>query len=141
MGSFGLFILRLGFGGMVLWSHGLPKLLHFSEKASSFPDPLGIGHGFSLGLAIFAEFFCSILLIWGILTRLVAIPLLATMLTAIFLIHGNDPLGERELAILYAIPFFALIFTGPGKVSIDHFIFGKKTPAPTAPPTQIPEAQ
>lgn len=125
--SFGLFLLRLGIGGFMLWFHGMPKLLNFSEKAATFPDPFGLGSSLSLGLAVFAEFFCSILLIWGILTRLAAIPLLATMITAAFIIHGEDPWAKKEFALLYAIPFLALIFTGAGKFSIDHLFF-KKTP-------------
>ncbi len=129
LSSLGLLILRLGCGGLMLWFHGLPKLLTYGEKAVGFPDPLGIGHGLSLGLVVFAEFFCSILVIWGILTRFAAIPLVVTMVTAAFVIHGDDPWSKKEFALLYAIPFFALVFTGPGKISIDHFFFQKSSDA------------
>lgn len=127
LSSIGLFLLRVGAGGLMLWFHGLPKLLEFGEKAATFPDPFGFGSKFSLGLAVFAEFFCSILVIWGILTRLAAIPLVTTMMTAVFIIHADDPWTKKEFALLYAIPFLALIFTGPGKISIDHFMFKKSS--------------
>ena len=37
------------------------------------------------------------------------------------LVHfsGGEPLKERELAILYAIPFAAIALLGPGRFSID----------------------
>ena len=127
--SIGLLILRLGAGGFMLWFHGLPKLLSFSEKASSFPDPLDIGSTLSLILAIFAEFFCSALVVWGILTRLAAIPVVTTMMVAAFVIHAEDPFAKQEFALLYAIPFLTLIFTGPGNISIDYFLFGKNIKA------------
>lgn len=134
LSSLGLLILRLGVGGFMLWFHGMPKLLNFSEKAATFPDPLGVGNSLSLGLAVFAEFFCSILLIWGILTRLAAIPLFATMITAAFIIHGEDPWNKKEFALLYAIPFLTLVFTGGGMFSIDHLFFKKSPKIPLETP-------
>lgn len=137
LNSLGLFFLRLGVGFSMIWFHGLPKLLDFGEKAQSFPDPIGLGSAFSLAMAVFSEFFCSILIIWGILTRLSALPLLITMLTAAFIIHGDDPWEQRELALLYALIYFCVILTGPGKISIDHFLFGKKPKPKTVPPSQL----
>ena len=37
----------------------------------------------------------------------------------IFVVSGGQPIGERELAILYAIPFLAIALLGPGRFSID----------------------
>ena len=132
----GIFFLRLGVGFSMIWFHGLPKLLNFGENVQTFHDPIGMGRALSLSLAVFAEFFCSILLIWGILTRLASIPLLVTMLTAAFIVHGDSPWRQRELALLYALIYLVLILTGPGKISIDHFLFGKKTKTIEVPPPQ-----
>ena len=41
----GLLLLRASFGLLLALRHGLPKLLTFSEKAATFPDPLHVGHG------------------------------------------------------------------------------------------------
>jgi putative oxidoreductase len=126
LGSVGLLIVRVGVGGMMLFGHGLDKLLTFGHKASFFPDPLGIGSGPSLALATFAEFLCSILLILGLATRVVAAPLLVTMLVAAFVIHADDPWSKKEFALLYAVPFLALMFTGPGDFSLDEMIGRKR---------------
>ena len=54
-----LLALRLLFGGLLL-SHGIQKWTNFESMSAAFPDPLGVGHSVSLGLAIFGELFCSI---------------------------------------------------------------------------------
>jgi putative oxidoreductase len=118
--DFGLLIFRVG-AGLSLMTHGWPKLQNFSERASKFADPFGIGPEISLGLVVFAEFFCSLLLAIGLYARLALIPLIINMATIVFVVHGDDPFGEKELAVLFLVSFAALFFTGPGKYSIDGF--------------------
>jgi uncharacterized membrane protein YphA (DoxX/SURF4 family) len=75
----GLFFLRIMVGSFMLFGHGWGKLIGYSEKASQFADPIGLGPATSLGAAIFAEVFCSLLIILGIGTRIAAVPLVFTM--------------------------------------------------------------
>lgn len=99
-------------------SHGLPKLMGFSEKISTFSDPLGLGPAASLILAIFSEVICSIFLILGLKTRLAAVPLLMTMLVAFFIVHGMDPWGRKELAAMYGLSYLTLILGGGGAYQV-----------------------
>ena len=122
----GLLILRVGLGGMMLGAHGLGKLTGFAEKSATFGDPLGVGSATSLALAVFAEFFCSLAVVFGLATRLAAVPLVITMLVAAGIVHADDPWGRKEFPLLYAIGFATLIFTGPGKLSLDHLIAGRR---------------
>lgn len=119
----GLLILRVSIGGFMLFGHGWGKLISYSERSSQFADPLGLGPATSLAAAIFAEVFCALLVMLGIGTRLASIPLIFTMLVAAFFVHADDPWGKKELALMYAIPFLALVFTGGGK-----FVLGKRFP-------------
>ena len=73
----------------------------------------------SLALTVFAEVLCSGLLMVGLFTRLATMPLLITMLVAVFIVHGADPLGKKEPALLYGLVYATLFFTGPGKYSVD----------------------
>lgn len=114
----GLLIVRLALAVFML-AHGYPKLAHFAERMDKFSDPYGIGSPTSLALAVFAEFFCSILLGLGLFTRLALIPLIITMGTVVFIVHAGDPFGDREKALLYLLPYLGLFFTGPGKYSVD----------------------
>ena len=100
-------------------AHGWGKLTGFSEKSGGFPDPIGLGSPTALGLAVFAEVFCSIAIVLGLFTRAAAIPLLITMMVAAFMIHGDDPFQKKELALFYGATYLTLIFTGAGKFSAD----------------------
>ena len=104
--------------------HGLQKLSTFSALSESFPDPLGIGSMASLSLAVFAELFCSLLLVVGFLTPLALVPLIITMVVALFVIHGADPWSKKELAFTYLAVYSGLLFCGPGKLSLDYRLFG-----------------
>ncbi len=120
--SLGLLVLRVSFGGMMLAGHGLPKLLGYAETVKVFPDPIGLGAHVALSLAIFAEFFCSVLLILGLGTRLAVIPLMVTMLVAAVVAHGDDPWAKKELAVAYLAAFTTLLITGSGGFGLDRFI-------------------
>jgi putative oxidoreductase len=118
----GLLIMRLAFGLMMLYGHGLGKLLNYSQRASHFGDPIGLGSATSLALAIFAEFFCSIGITFGFLTRFAAIALLINMSVAAFIAHAGDPFARRETALLYAVAYVTLLLLGAGKFSIDGLL-------------------
>ena len=111
-------------------THGIPKLiLLLSGNEIHFLDFLGLGPHISLALAVFAEVACSILIFLGLATRFASIPLIITMLVAIFKAHGADPFNIKELAVAYLVIFFALLIAGGGKFSLQYYLFGlKKTP-------------
>lgn len=103
--------------------HGLPKMEQlFGDGPIQFPAVLGLSAGISLALAVFAEVVCSILILGGLGTRLAAIPLLITMLVAAFYVHSADPFAQKELAILYMIPYVVLLLMGSGRYSLDYLL-------------------
>lgn len=124
--SLGLFIMRVGFAGTMAVRHGLPKLLDFSNKMHSFPDPLGLGSTVSLTLSVSAEFLCAILVVVGIFTRFTVIPLVIAMAVAFFVVHAGDSMVKKELALLYLLGFSAILAAGPGKFSADALFRGTK---------------
>ena len=113
----GLLLLRIGMSGLML-THGIPKLLRLLEGDMSFGDPLGIGSSLSFVLVVIAEFLCPILIILGIRTRLATIPVIITMLVALFLVHWNDPIADKEKALLYLTGFLTIALAGGGKYTI-----------------------
>lgn len=117
-----LLVLRIAIGCMML-VHGLPKLhTLMGEGPIQFADPIGAGVIPSLILAVFAEVFCSILVILGFGTRLAVIPLMVTMLVAIFLIHVPDGFQKQEVPGLYLLVYFFLFLAGSGKFSVDNLV-------------------
>ncbi|TYR35732.1 DoxX family protein [Sphingobacterium phlebotomi] len=119
------FILRIGFGVLMIPHHGYAKLVEFNERKDGFMDLLGLGGTVSLSLAIFAEFFCSIFVIMGLFTRLATIPLLITMLVVLS-IHNWELFGQYELATAFFIGYLSILTLGPGKFSLDYLVFKRR---------------
>lgn len=142
LSSIGLLILRLGMGGYMM-SHGWGKVRMIRTGATDmWHDPIGVGKMPSLYMATFGEFVCAALVVIGLATRPAALVVVGTMGVAAFVVHGKDPWTmetaaiafmagktqfplSKEMALLYLVPFLALVFTGPGKVSLDALIFGR----------------
>jgi putative oxidoreductase len=121
-----LLIVRLSVAGLMI-THGLPKLNKLLAGGEIlFADPIGLGATLTLILVVFSEFFCSVLIGIGLATRLAAIPLIITMLVAAFVTHGADPIGKKELALLYLIIYGVLLVAGSGKYSVDHLLMRNK---------------
>lgn len=120
-----LLIARLGIGGLML-VHGLAKIPMLSQSPVQFFDFMGLGAELSLWLAIFAEVVCSIFVLIGCATRLMVIPLIITMLVAVFIVHGADPFMKQEMGLHYILVYVILMLTGGGKYSVDYLISSKR---------------
>ncbi|MDH6305023.1 putative oxidoreductase [Parabacteroides sp. PF5-5] len=116
-----LLAIRLLFGVLLL-THGIQKFNNFEALSGGFPDPLGVGSEVSLVLAILGEVACSLGFIFGALYRLALIPMIFTMCVAFFVIHQNDPFGQKELAFIYLVVFVLMYIIGPGKYALDRFV-------------------
>ncbi|HSC39424.1 MAG TPA: DoxX family protein [Chitinophagaceae bacterium] len=119
--NIGTFVLRLGAGGLVI-AHGYDKLVHFATLRHQFMSFMGIGSSTSLTLVIFAEFFCGLLVLLGLFTRLTVIPIVISMTVALVKAHHNDVFGAGEKAALFLCAFLAILLLGPGKASVDGVI-------------------
>lgn len=124
--SIALLILRVAVGIFML-THGIGKFeALFDGQPIKFGDPLGVGATASLALTVFAEVFCSILLIIGLGTRFAAIPLLITMMVAAFIVHKDDGFSKQEFALLYAVIYTTIAIIGAGKYSLDYLVFRRR---------------
>lgn len=124
----GLFLIRVVVSCFML-THGAKKyMMLFSGEPIQFADPIGIGQANSLVLAFVAEFVCSVFILIGFATRLVVLPLIATMAVIVFVVHAPDGFEKQELPGLYLAVYVLLLITGSGKYSIDHLIYKKRRP-------------
>jgi putative oxidoreductase len=125
----GILIIRLIIG-LLMAFYGYEKLIHFNEMAASdFWNKqvsfLGMPSTISLGLTVFAELFCSLLLIAGLFTR-VSLFFLMFCMAWIFLVvfpfsvldKGDNGYQFNDAFVYFAI-YLGLFFTGPGKYSLD----------------------
>lgn len=122
--DYGLLFLRLTVGYFMIYGHGFGKVTRLlGSEEIKFADPYGVGPVISLGLAAFAEFFCSILIMAGLFTRAALIPLIFTMFTVVFVVNFDKEFGDLEKALLFGSVFIALFFTGAGKFSLDAILW------------------
>jgi putative oxidoreductase len=120
--DFAVLFIRVSIASLML-THGLPKLANLlSGEPVVFASVFGMSQTLSLSLAVFAEVFCSILILIGLGTRFAAIPLIITMAIAAFYIHAADPFSTKEMAVLYLLGFFFVLIVGGGKYSLDNII-------------------
>ena len=113
---------RIIFGGLLM-SHGIAKWQNFDALSAAFPDPLGVGSGVSLALAIFGEVVCSVGFIAGLFYRLALIPMIFTMCVAFFAVHGGDPFAA------YLSVYVLMYAAGPGLYAADTLI-ARRLPKP-----------
>lgn len=123
--DFAIFILRAGISILMI-THGWAKLERALEGNWGFADPIGLGESTSLLLTIFAELICSILVLIGLFTRPALFFLIFTMTVVVFVIKIGDGIGEMEKGLLFLIPYVSLFIWGPGRYSLDFYIFGKR---------------
>ena len=120
----GLLFLRVSAGGTMFWQHGWPKLMAFSKVAENFADPFGLGSTVSLILILVAEVLCASLVVLGLWTRVATIPLIIAMAVIVFMVKGDSPFKESELAFIYLGTFLAVFLAGSGRYAVDRIRFG-----------------
>ena len=80
---------------------------------------MNLGSTTSLSLIIFAELICGLLLMLGLFTRLACIPIIIGMSVVVFVSSHGDIFGQGERGMMYLAATIAILFCGPGRISID----------------------
>ncbi|CRM81969.1 MULTISPECIES: DoxX family protein [Pseudomonas] len=118
--ALGLLFLRVSASLFLLWVHGLPKLLHYSQQLTLIEDPFHLGAHVTLCLAIGAEVVCPLLIIAGFWVRLACLPILAVLLVALLVVHPEWSLFEGQFGWLLLILFSSILIAGPGRLALDR---------------------
>jgi putative oxidoreductase len=118
----GLFLFRVFVGLAMAFAHGLGKVPPSDQLTQGLA-----GMGFPLPVvfawaAALAEFAGGLFIALGLFTRHAAFFLAVTMSVAAFIAHAADPFQKKEMALLYLFASIMLIFTGPGRLSLDSII-------------------
>ena len=88
--SFLILAVRVFFG-ILFFIHGVDKMMNFSILSDTYPSVFGLGSYMTLMLAIFTEFCCSLFLIFGLMIRVILIPMIISMAVAFFFfLYGKN---------------------------------------------------
>ncbi len=123
--NFALLFFRIAVATELIVVHGLKKIGIGVPVAEVIPNPLGFPDGLNSFLAISANVYLPVLVIFGLFTRLAALPALAVTATGYFIMHGNDSLAERDIPFMFSVSLLMIILLGGGKYSLDSY-FSKK---------------
>jgi putative oxidoreductase len=123
----GSLFLRIGVGLVFAW-HGWLKFDGGVGNFAKFLGSLNVPAPEIVGwLQVIAEGVGGLLLIVGLFTRYVTLPLIATMIGAIWLVKVHVGFivqgaagAELETALLAGL--LCLLFIGPGRLSLDHML-------------------
>ena len=116
--SVGLLVSRIPWCMALFYFHGLEKVTGYGTMVEHFRNPLGLGTHFTLAYALVADAVCSTVILLGIFTRPAAVILFVNLMVAMIFIH---PWEERLL--LYNAFYLMILLAGPGRYSLDAFIF------------------
>jgi putative oxidoreductase len=117
------------FVGYFFFETGLSKIGSLDAMAERFagwgiPFP-----AFSAALSGYTEMIGGALVVVGLLTRLASIPLCFNMIVAIATVNIRRVSDLDEFVELseplYALVFLWLVFSGPGRVSLDHLVWAR----------------
>jgi len=116
--------------GVLFMSTGWGKV-HSLAKVTAFFTDLGIpAPGLNAHVVSFVELIGGALLCVGLASRFAAVPLMVSMLVAILTAQREQVHGLPDLFGLVEWTYFALLLwvalAGPGKLSLDHLLFGPK---------------
>jgi putative oxidoreductase len=129
--------------GLVFFRSGWGKLHDLDQVAAYFAE-LGIPNpAFQARLASSAEFVCGGLLLLGLATRFAVVPLFITMCVAIRTAQWENVDGIGSLVGLLEFAYLTLLVwlgtDGPGPLSLDHLLAGRRRQdAPAAPAAVAP---
>ncbi len=116
-----LSILRVWSGAMMMY-HGSSKVFGNPTDFVSFvTTKLQMPEVFAWA-AMGAELVGGLLLCLGLLTRVAALGVIATMMVAVFEVHMNDPWMKKEFALFYLIAGVVFLIAGGGRYSLDTII-------------------
>jgi len=118
----GILILRITVGGLILF-HGIHKIQAGIDEQMQLLAANGIPT-FLMYLVYVTEIVAPVLLILGILTRLSAASIVATLVVILYVapfpLTAIGPHGEWtiEIQMFYLLIPLALFFIGPGRLSV-----------------------
>lgn len=118
----GLAAYRLSAGLAIALLHGIGKV----PPSEGFAGMIG-GMGLPAPelfawLAAFAELGGGLLLAIGLLTRPAAVLLFGHFAFVVLLAHGGEPLGDRELPLIFWATALMFMLTGAGRYSVDALL-------------------
>jgi len=103
--------------------HGMKKFRGDGGGPENVPNPLHLPQKLNNMVATLSDTVVPVFVILGLATRLAVLPTLGVTAIGYFIVHRNDPIAIRDVPYIYTLCFLLLLLTGPGTISLDHYLF------------------
>ncbi|GAA3933826.1 DoxX family membrane protein [Chitinophaga oryziterrae] len=123
MNNIALLVYRILLGFELFRVHGLKKFRLENGQKEHVPNPLHLPDKLNGLVATFSDTVVPFLLMLGVCTRLILLPVIGVTAIGYFVVHRRDSAEVRDVPYMYTISFLFLLITGAGTYSIDHLLF------------------
>ncbi|GGH58954.1 putative oxidoreductase [Filimonas zeae] len=102
--------------------HGLKKFRLENGEKEHVPNPLHLPEKLNGMMATLSDTVAPFLVIAGIGTRLVVLPVIGVTAVGYFVVHRKDSPEVRDVPYMYTLCYLLLLALGAGTYSIDHYL-------------------
>jgi putative oxidoreductase len=103
--------------------HGMKKFRTENGQREQIPNPLGLPDKLNTMVATFSDTVVPFLLMIGIGTRFILLPVIGVTSIGYFVVHQKDSIEIRDVPYMYSISFIFIWILGAGKYSVDYYLF------------------
>ena len=102
--------------------HGLKKFKLQNGEKEHVPNPLGLPDKLNGLIATFSDTVVPFLVMLGVGTRLVILPVIGVTAIGYFVVHRHDSVEVRDVPYMYTLCFLFLLIIGAGTLSVDNYL-------------------
>lgn len=102
--------------------HGLKKFRLENGEKEHVPNPLHLPEKLNGMMATLSDTVAPFLVMLGIGTRLVVLPIIGVTAIGYFVVHRKDKLEVRDVPYMYTLSYLLILALGAGTYSADHYL-------------------
>jgi len=103
--------------------HGLKKFRLENGQREVVPNPLHLPAKLNAMMATLSDTVAPFLVMVGVATRLVVLPVIGVTAVGYFVVHRHDKPEVRDIPYMYTLCFLFLLCTGAGTISADNYFY------------------
>lgn len=105
--------------------HGLKKFRGRDGQREQVPNPLHLPERLNRSVATLSDIVAPFLIMLGVATRLVVLPVIGVTAIGYFVVHRRDSPEVRDVPYIYTLSMLLLLALGAGAFSIDQILSTK----------------
>lgn len=122
LSNWAIFVFRILLAVELFRVHGMKKFRGNNGQPEVVPNPLGLPQPINNLVATISDTVVPVLVILGLCTRIAVLPTIGITAVGYFVVHRKDSPEVRDVPYIYTICFLLLLATGPGTLSLDHYL-------------------